>query len=314
VLSSEAILNSLWRRKIDTRFASDEFWTLFKNLRYVTEVEGHLVPTVAGVVLFCSAPADLLPQCRISIEAIRGDRSVQADFSGPLIFFRDHLDHFVKNQFKYFTEIRGLDRIQEPEYPFEAVREVAFNAVLHRDYKAGAHVHISLTDETFVVRSPGSLLEPLSLAALQEFNAPQYSRNPYIARALYQLGWVEEKASGLRRMRDAMLAAGLPKPSFAHEGGYLIVTLRSDRGTKRGPGLSSEQLADLSARELKIIDFISRKGSVTAQQCASTLRVDVTTARHYLRQLIAKKLIVRSGSGPKIIYSLAGSVAPDHAK
>jgi ATP-dependent DNA helicase RecG len=313
-LSSDAILRYLRQRKIYVSVASDELRTLFKNLQYIAEVDGRLAPTVAGVVLFASSPGDILPQCRISIEAVRDNRTVQADFSGPLIFFRDHLDDFVKRHFKYFTEVRGLDRVSDPEYPFEAVREAAFNAVLHRDYKAGARVHISLTDETFVVRSPGSLLEPLSLTALQEFNAPQYSRNPHIAVALYQLGWVEEKASGLRRMRDAMLAIGLPKPSFAHEGGYLIVTLRADRIAKRQPGLSSEQLADLSAPELKIIDFISRKGSATARQCASTLRVDVTTARDYLRRLIAKNLVVRLGSGPKIIYSLAGSVAPDHRK
>lgn len=314
VLSSDAIRRYLKRRKINVRLPSGELWTLFKNLQYIAEVDGRLVPTVAGVVLFASSPGDILPQCRISIEAVRDNRTVQADFSGPLIFFRDHLDDFVKHHFKYFTEVRGLDRVSDPEYPFEAVREAAFNAVLHRDYKAGARVHISLTDKTFVVRSPGSLLEPLSLTALQEFNAPQYSRNPHIAVALYQLGWVEEKASGLRRMRDAMLAVGLPKPSFAHEGGYLIVTLRADRIAKRQASLSSEQLADLSARELKIIDFISRKGSATAQQCASKLRVNVTTARDDLRRLIAKKIVIRSGSGPKIIYSLAGSFAPDQAK
>ncbi|MFZ1219167.1 MAG: DeoR family transcriptional regulator, partial [Chthoniobacterales bacterium] len=111
----------------------------------------------------------------------------------------------------------------------------------------------------------------------------------------------------LRRMRDAMVAVGLPKPSFAHEGGYLIVTLRGDRVTKRGLLLSSTLLTDLSARELKIINLISRKGSATAQNCASALGVDVTTARSDLRRLIAKGFVVRSGSGPKIIYSLAAT-------
>ena len=31
--------------------------------------------------------------CRISIEAIRANRTVQDDFSGPLILLRDHLDN-----------------------------------------------------------------------------------------------------------------------------------------------------------------------------------------------------------------------------
>lgn len=308
ILSAEAIEIYLRRRKIDARVGSDDAWQILKNLRYVVEAHGTFTPTVAGIVLFASSPVDILPQCRISIEAIRGNRTIQADFSGPLILFRDHINRFAKQHFKHFTEVRGLDRVRESEYPLEAVREAAFNAVLHRDYRAGARIHITLTDQTFVVRSPGTLLEPVSLRALQEFNAPQYSRNPHIAVALYQLGWVEEKASGLRRMRDAMVAVGLPQPSFAHEGGYLVVTLTANRNSRRSIGLSSEQRADLSPRELKVIDVISRKGAITAQQCASTLRVDVTTARRYLRRLVAKDLIVRTGSGTKVSYSLTPNV------
>jgi ATP-dependent DNA helicase RecG len=305
-LSADAISSYLQYRKINVAIGSGEFWTLFKNLRYAAQLEEHLAPTVAGIILFGSAPVDILPQCRVSIEAVRGNRSVQSDFSGPLVYFRDHLDAFFKREMRYFTEIRGLDRIREPEYPFEAIREAAFNAVLHRDYQAGARVHIALTDDAIVVRSPGALLKPISLAALQEFNAPQYSRNPHIAVALYHLGWVEEKGSGLRRMRDAMVSSGLPIPTFTHEGGYLVVTLRGNPNPKDKIHLSPKQLADLSPYELKIIELISRKGPVTARKCASALGVDVTTARRYLRKLAAKKLIARAGTGPNITYSLAG--------
>src|SRR5438046_875174 len=100
---------------------------------------------------------------------------------------------------RYFTEIHGLDRTNEPEYPLEAIREAAFNAVLHRDYAAGTRVHVSLSDDEITIRSPGGLLEPVSLAAMRDFAAPQYSRNPHIAQALCHLGWVEERASGLKR-------------------------------------------------------------------------------------------------------------------
>jgi ATP-dependent DNA helicase RecG len=306
-LSRDALLEYLEHRKINVRRDSAEFWTVLKNFRYVAEGSNHqLVPTVAGVVLFGSSPADILPQCRVSIEAKRGRGTVQSDFNRPLIYFRDHLDAFFKKEMRYFTEIRGLDRIQEPEYPIVAIREAAFNAVLHRNYQAGARVDITLTDAAITVRSPGALLKPISLAALQEFNAPPYSRNPHIAVALYHLGWVEEKGSGLRRMRDAMIEAGLQAPTFAYDGGYLLVTLHGNGRTNRIQ-ISPSQLTNLSRIELKIVEMISRKGPVTARRVASTLRVDITTARRHLRRLIGRKLIARKGTGPDVTYSF---VAP----
>ncbi|HEY4272960.1 MAG TPA: ATP-binding protein [Candidatus Udaeobacter sp.] len=305
--SEGTIAYYLEQRKINLRFGTPEFWMFLKNLRFVGDKdEDNLAPTVAGIVLFGSNAADVLPQCRIAFEARRGERVMQSDFDGPLVAFRDYLDDFFKRQMKYFTEIRGLDRIREPEYPFVAIREAAFNAVLHRDYGAGTRVHILLTDDEIVVRSPGGLLKPVSLEAMREFNAPQYSRNPHIALALCHLGWVEERASGLRRMRDAMLASDLPPPTFDYEDGYLVVRLRGNRTPKNKVQITAKELADLSAYELKIIEMISHSGPVTARKIASTLRVDITTARRYLRKLLTKKIINKTGSGSRVSYSLFG--------
>jgi ATP-dependent DNA helicase RecG len=162
--SEKAISYYLEHKKIFLRFGTREFWTFLKNLRFVGDKdEYNLAPTLGGIVLFGSNAADVLPQCRIAFESRRAGRVIQSDFDGPLVTFRDYLDDFFKQQMKYFTEIRGLDRIRESEYPLVAIREAAFNAVLHRDYGAGRHVHIVLTDDEITVRSPGGLLKPVSL-------------------------------------------------------------------------------------------------------------------------------------------------------
>jgi predicted HTH transcriptional regulator len=102
-------------------------------------------------------------------------------------------------------------------------------------------------------------------------------------------------------MRDAMLDSDLPLPTFDYEDGYLVVRLRGNRMPKN----KLQELADLSAYELKIIEMISRSGPVTARKIASTLRVDITTARRYLRKLLSKKIIIKTGAGSRISYSLS---------
>jgi predicted HTH transcriptional regulator len=105
-------------------------------------------------------------------------------------------------------------------------------------------------------------------------------------------------------MRDAMLASDLPPPTFDYEDGYLVVRLRGNRAPKNKIQIAPEKLADLSAYELKIIEMISRSGPVTARKIASTLRVDITTARRYLRKLLSKKIINKTGAGSRVSYSL----------
>jgi predicted HTH transcriptional regulator len=171
-------------------------------------------------VVFGSQPAEILPQCRVAIEAKKAGGAVPRDFEGPLMSFRDHLDAFFKEHMRHFREIRELDRVAVGEYPMAPFREAAFNAVVHRDYTAGARVHITLSDTEVEVRSPGALLKPLSLSRMRSFNAPPYSRNPHIALAVERMQWMEQKGLGLGQMRDAMLAHGLRPPVFDFKDGY----------------------------------------------------------------------------------------------
>jgi ATP-dependent DNA helicase RecG len=270
-------------------------------------IKGKLAPTNAGIILFASQPAEILPQCRVSIEAKKAGRTVSGDFEGPLLGFRDHLERFFKTQMRHFTEIRELDRIQVDEYPMEAIREAAFNAVIHRDYDAGARVHISLQETEVEVRSPGGLLKPLSLSRIRTFNAPPYSRNPHIALAAQRMGWIEEKGSGLARMRDAMISHGLRSPVFNFADGYFVVTLPGQEQARSSTRLAPALLAKLGQQEQKIVDLVMIRGRLAAGECAKELDVDVATARRHLRKLIDSGVLESRGSGPRLAYYLAGS-------
>ncbi len=268
--------------------------------------DGKLAPTVAGIVLFATAPAEILPQCRVSIEARKAGASITGDFEGPLTAFRDHLDKFLKENMRHFTEIRELDRVTVGEYPLEALREACFNAVVHRQYLAGARVHITLKETEVEIRSPGGLLKPLSLSRVRAFNAPPYSRNPHIALAVQRLGWIEEKGSGLARMRDAMVAHGLRPPSFDFKDGYFIVTLPGQDQAWSSVRLSPGALAALDEPQRKIVEIVLAKGRIATKDSAKSLNVSVATARRYLGNLVKKGILESRGRGARLTYQLGG--------
>lgn len=305
VFSPVAISRYLRVRKMSIAVPSNELWEIFEAARFIGRTSnGELAPTTAGTVLFATNAADILPQCRVSLEARKGSRSTHSDYLGPLVSFREHIDDFLQREMRYFTEIRGLERVRNPEYPLVAVREAIFNALTHRDYREGARVHVSLTDDALVVRSPGALLKPISLARMRQFNAPQYSRNPHIAVVMYHLGYIEERGSGLARMRDAMVKHGLEPPLFSVEDGYFVVTLR---GTRRKTEKDKRDKLDLVLNEMetKLVSLLRKRGQLAASECAIKLKVDVTTARRYLRNLMGRGIVVQSGTGPKTKYRIS---------
>jgi ATP-dependent DNA helicase RecG len=189
----------------------------------------------------------------------------------------------------------------------EAIREAAFNAVVHRDYQAGARVHITLKGSEVEVRSPGGLLKPLTLSRVRAFNAPPYSRNPHIALAVQRMGWIEEKGSGLARMRDTMMEHGLRPPLFDFADGYFVVTLPGHEQAWSSVRVAPGLLAKLEQQEQRVINLVMTRGRLATSECAKELDVDVATARRHLRKLVDKGLLEIRGSGPRLAYYLAGS-------
>lgn len=297
-LSVEAMRQYLETRKINLKVPSEGLWSFFEQSRFVGRTsDKRFAPTIAGVLLFGVRPADVLPQARISLYVKGG---LLKEFEGPLVAFRNALEEFFNDQMPRVTRIRGLDRIETYCCPIVAFREAAFNAVAHRDYRAGRRVHIDVLEDRILIKSPGPPLKPLSISKLSEFNAPPYSRNPHLAAALNHLGWIEEKGSGLVRMRQAMEADGLPAPEFSLDNEYVVVQFRDARQGRRDT--ISPNLLALTPTQHRVYLLLSKRKHLTTTECAKELRINVRNTRRVLQSLVEAGVAERFGAGPKIAY------------
>jgi ATP-dependent DNA helicase RecG len=305
-LSPDEIKRYLEFRKKNFVIPSEELWEFMRRNGFLClQSDNKYVPTLAGVVLFAKEPSDFLPQVMIQMEAQVGDRWITNEFIGPLLSFPEKLDEFLENHIRSFTEIRKFDRIKRYEYPFEALREAIFNAVVHRDYRGGQRVRISIFQDRIEIRSPGLPLQPLTIERLQSFNAPPFSRNPRVAVTFNHMTWIEEKGSGLLRMRDLMLQRGLRSPRFEQEGTYIILTFFGEEHAWRNIRVSPEILDEFEYRERQILNLLIEHGSISTSKCAKYLDVDPTTVRRHIRRLINKHDIVEPvGEGSKRRYVL----------
>lgn len=107
--------------------------------------------------------------------------------------------------------IRHVKREERPELPEEAIREAVVNAVVHRDYRSTAGVHVYLFKDRLEVVSPGGLPAGMTEADLGVKSIP---RNPLLFAMLHRMEAVEQIGSGIRRIRHLCLEHGIAEPKI----------------------------------------------------------------------------------------------------
>lgn len=192
------------------------------------------VPTHAGVLLLGKDPAWFLPGAYLQF--VRFDGPSVADpikasrrFTGPLGTVARELDAFLAlNTQTARVPVAGTMRYEEvPDYPHVAMRELAFNALIHRSYDFGnAPARIFWLADRVEVLSPGGLYGYVND---QNFRHTTSYRNPTLAEGMRVLGFVERYGIGMGRIHESLAKNGNPPPEFRFEPSQFFCAVRGAR-------------------------------------------------------------------------------------
>lgn len=188
------------------------------GLGYLTEVQGIICCTIAGLVLFGKNPRRYLRQAGLRIFAFAGeDKEYQAQLDdildGPLVgrweidgAGRTLVDDGIIERFMRIaapflsTEEgdidEGLRRQTRWHFPLAAVRETLINALAHRDWTRFVDIEVGIYSNRFEVISPGALPNSMTV---EKMKAGQRSpRNTIIMEVLRDYGYVDFRGMGVR--------------------------------------------------------------------------------------------------------------------
>jgi len=185
--------------------------------------DGRLEPTVAGVLLFGEkwSLRRLFPSMYVDYVRVKGTEWVQdadrryedsVEIREPLVrSVRKAASKVVDELPTPFSLNReSFQRKDEPVIPVTVIREAVANALMHRSYRHRGPTQIIRYDNRIEVRNPGHSLKPR-----EELHEPgSRLRNPTIANVLRELGFAENKGSGVQTMRRLMQDASLTPPTF----------------------------------------------------------------------------------------------------
>jgi len=270
------------------------------NLGVARMRQGKLQLTNAAILFFGKDPFRFFKQNEIRLASFSGsDASSEildkTDLRATIPENVEEAMKFIKKNTRTMYEVKGLQRIELPEYPERAIREAIVNAVAHRDYFSADSVQIRIFSNRIEFINPGKPPEGIDISHIDA--GISIKRNPLIYQLMRDMGYMEGMATGIPMIKRLMNEAGMPLPEFSVVGSFFVLTLYNKLGRRFSLDLLNE-------RQKRGIEEIRSKGKITTKEYARLNKVSIPTAIADLNILLNAGLIKRVGRTRGAYYVL----------
>ena len=296
---------------------SDE--ELLGALHCIEKTDGIPRPTIAGLLLFGTENVlrRYFSMMRFDYVRVKGrDWGGEMDDTYYSIELRESLltllpkaeAAIMDDMEREFSFPKGsLTREEKPAIPYDAIREVLVNAVMHRDYQvAGPTLVVRFTDR-IEFHNPGYSLKPID-----RIGTPgSQSRNQTIASVLHETEYAENKGSGIAKVQRRMQEAQLPPPHFASSkaDNTFVATLSLHQLMDEAAlaWLNQFNQFGLSGEEARALVFARNKGYVSNEECRKLTGYDTLKASNLLTRLRGLGILEQHSHGSGTYYTLSGN-------
>ena len=201
------------------------------------------IPTWGALIALATDPLAFVPGA--SVQFLRLDGKVVTD---PIVNQRSltgRLDDVVRRLNELLAlniatpvQVAGsLTERRHPDYPLDALRQLAHNAIMHRSYEGtNTPVRIYWYADRVEIASPGG---PYGRMTPENWGKGDTDyRNPLLAEIMANLGFAQRFGLGIPLAEQALRDNGNPPPEFRLEQQLVTVTVyaRGDSGRREAPG------------------------------------------------------------------------------
>lgn len=172
-------------------------------------------PTYAGILMFGLNPRFFIPGAKVQYVRFTGedeasDFDFEHSFEGDLTTQLGQMEEFIKaNVVKMVLPELGGDYVSS--YPLRTLKELLFNAVIHKDYQSNAPIKFYEFSDRIEISNAGGLY---GKARPENFPNENDYRNPALSEAIKNLGFVNGFNVGVKAAIAALSKNGSPEPEF----------------------------------------------------------------------------------------------------
>ena len=223
-----------------------------------------------------------------TVKAVFKDRR---EFTGSLlkqlIEIYDFIDRYNRNR----SEINGLHRVDNRDYPPESVREALLNALVHRDYSFSDSTLIGIFDDRIEFTSIGGLVRGISFDDIML--GISVARNRNLANVFYRLTLVEAYGVGVPNIMQSYEGYAA-KPQIEVTDNAFKITLPNINE------ITSKAL--LSQNERTVMALFEDNDFIVRKDVESALSISQPMAVRLLKGLVDKGKIRVVGGGKNTRY------------
>jgi ATP-dependent DNA helicase RecG len=172
-------------------------------------------PTYAGILVFGTNPRYFVPGAYVQYVRFKGedeasDFEFEHRFEGDLTTQLGQMEGFIKANIVKMV-LPELGGVYISSYPLRAVKELLFNAVIHKDYQSNAPVKFYEFSNRIEISNAGGLY---GKARPENFPNENDYRNPALSEAVKNLGFINAFNVGVKAAIAALAKNGSPAPEF----------------------------------------------------------------------------------------------------
>ena len=290
----------------------DSTENILYNLNLMTD---HGKIKNAALLLFAKKPSKFFTSTTFNIgRFIKDDTDLifQDVVEGNIIQMADKVVDLLKS--KYLTSpisYKELERLESLEIPGDALRELVFNSIIHKDYM-GVHIQFKVFNDYLWLWNQGEL--PMNLA-IEDLMLPHTShpRNRNIANIFYKAGFIEAWGRGIGKVTRDFKNADLEIPEFKSAfGGLLVIIHRpnkvsdalnnGDNTTNEGVNEGVNEGASTINEGVKfkgeelLYNILKSNEGLNIPQLMELIGKSQTTTERYIRMLKASNRIEFNGA------------------
>ncbi len=192
---------------------------------------------------------------------------------------------YISNHINWRADI-DLKRVETPEIPRQAYREIIVNAFAHALYVPTPEIEIDIYPGRVTITNPGSFPDDLTPEDFITTNQSSIKRNPLILDVLYRCKDVEKSGTGFRRMNELCENAGVKWECNKLSYGFMFTFIR-----RRNTDLD---INDLNQEELTVYMIIKNNPKVSQEALAVAIGKSTRTVQRITNTLVEKKYIARN--------------------
>lgn len=195
---------------------------------------------------------------------------------------------YVTNNIHWKAEIRGMDRIETPEIPVEAFREIIVNSFAHMKISAMSSNEIYITPTRIHIYNPGALVPGTDPRMFANGSQGSMIRNPLIATVLYYNRTIDAFGTGFERVFHL---CGENRYRYSNnQFGFTFEFIRSNDSI-------NESISDhLSKTDKSVYELLRKDQRYSKNEIATIIGKSSITVQRAIKSLTEKGFIERVGS------------------